>query len=72
MPVLRIEVSGEAWPLVIAALQSASGPIPPGVDARKWAEGVAAEWFRAEIAALMEPPPPPKVARLIRPSRIHP
>jgi hypothetical protein len=71
MPVLRIEVADASWPVVVAALESAAGPIPPGADVRKWAEAVTAGWFRAEIEGLIEPPPPPKSPRLIRPSRIR-
>ncbi len=73
MPTLRIQVSDESWPVVVAALSAAAGPPPAGERQLAWAERVVAEWCRAEIAALIEPPPPEPVRRdrRIRPSRVR-
>lgn len=72
MPTLRIQVNDAVWPTVLAALDAAAGPIPPAADVTRWAEQVAADWFAAEIAAVVDPPAPRhSPGRRIRPSRVR-
>lgn len=72
MPVLRIDIKDDVWPTVLAALESATGPIPPGADPKVWAQQVAAQWFAVEIAGLVDPPEPARPRSPIRPSRVRP
>lgn len=69
MPVLQIQIHDQVWPDVLLALTTLYGPVPQGVQAKHWAEQIAAQVFADECASVAKPAPKTAPRRHHRPSQ---